>query len=41
MPPHEYLSLPRAERAFIAAAINIRIEQEKKAAAKTRGKGRK
>jgi len=28
--PHVFLSLPRQERAFIIAAINVRIENEKK-----------
>ncbi len=28
--PHEFLELPRKERAFIIAAINRRIEDDKK-----------
>lgn len=28
--PSEFLGLPRRERAFIAAAVELRIEQEKK-----------
>jgi len=28
--PHEFLALPRRERAFVIAAANIRAEREKK-----------
>lgn len=29
--PHEFISLPRKEKAFVMAAIDLRIEAEKKA----------
>ena len=28
--PHEFLELPRKERAFVIAAVEIRVEDEKK-----------
>lgn len=34
--PHEYLELERNERAFVAAAIQIKIENDKKEARKIR-----
>lgn len=37
MRPLEFLSLPRAEKAYIMAAIDIRVEEEKKAEQKARG----
>jgi hypothetical protein len=30
MLPHDFLNLPQKEKAFIMAAIDIRVEEEKK-----------
>lgn len=36
--PHEYMALSRQERAFVMAAVNERVEKEKKDAAKVKAK---
>ena len=37
--PHEILDLPEREKAFVYASIQLRIEDEKKQAAKIKPKG--
>jgi hypothetical protein len=39
--PGQFVSLPREEKAFIMAAIDIRIEAEKKEAAKAERKAKR
>ncbi|RTQ91636.1 hypothetical protein EKG35_13290 [Lysinibacillus telephonicus] len=41
--PSQYLNLPRLEKAFVIASIQVKIEAEKKARkeAERKGKGRK
>lgn len=44
--PSEYLSLPRLDKAFVIASIQVKIDAEKKARAESenkakRGRGRK
>lgn len=38
MLPSDFLQLPRAERAFILASIEMRLESEKKAAREAKAK---
>ncbi len=40
MLPHEFLALPRRERAFVIAAANIRAEREKKQQQEARRAGK-
>jgi len=39
--PHEFLSLDPYERAFVIAAIDIRVENEKKEAAAAKSKAKR
>nr|DAG48418.1 MAG TPA: hypothetical protein [Caudoviricetes sp.] len=39
--PHELLSLPDNEQAFIVAAINIKVKQDKKEADKIKARSRR
>ena len=39
--PSEYLALPRLEKAFIIASIQVKIEAEKKAQKEAERKGKK
>jgi len=39
--PSQYLALPRTEKAFVIAAIKVKIEAEKKAEKEAKKAGRK
>jgi len=39
--PSQYLSLPRTEKAFVIASIQVKIEAEKKAQKEAERKGKK
>ncbi|MDR1773046.1 MAG: hypothetical protein LBS02_20800 [Hungatella sp.] len=39
--PHEFLSLDRYERAFIMAAVQLKLENDKKEAQKAKAAGKK
>lgn len=41
MLPSTYLNLPREEKAFVIAAIDIKIENEKKQAKEMKRKGKR
>lgn len=39
--PHEFLDLDKKEKAFVIAAVHMKLEHDKKAAQKARASGRK
>lgn len=39
--PHEFMELDRYEKAFIIAAVQIKVEQDQKESKKIRSKGRR
>ena len=39
--PHEFLSLPRREQAYVIAAVEMKIEQDKQEAAKIKSAAKK